>query len=166
MIELHITDISKVVQQVLAPAFLMAGIGSFLTMMTQRLARIIDRAREQPAWIDGNDGADGIADTDGTGESAGLTALRDMLAIRARLIQRAILCCTAAAIIICGLIGVMFIDALLDYSLERLIAIVFAIAMSTVMAGLLYFLREVYIATASLRSRHIRTGDPKVRNAV
>ena len=26
--------------------------------------------------------------------------------------------------------------------------------------------REVLIATASLRSRHIRSGDPKVRNAV
>lgn len=160
MIELHITDISRVVQQVLAPAFLLAGIGTFLTMMTQRLARIIDRAREASLETDS------VGGTDGTGESADLAALRDMLAIRAKLIQRAILCCTAAAIIICGLIGVMFIDALLDYSLERLIAIVFAIAMSTVMAGLIYFLREVFIATASLRSRHIRTGDPKVRNAV
>lgn len=160
MIELHITDISRVVQQVLAPAFLLAGIGTFLTMMTQRLARIIDRAREASFETDG------VGGTDGAGESADLAALRDMLAIRAKLIQRAILCCTAAAIIICGLIGVMFIDALLDYSLARLIAIVFAIAMGTVMAGLIHFLREVFIATASLRSRHIRTGDPKVRNAV
>ena len=43
---------------------------------------------------------------------------------------------------------------------------VFVAAMVTVMAGLIYFLREVLIATASLRSRHIRSGDPKVRNAV
>ena len=154
MIELHITDISKVVQQVLAPAFLLAGIGTFLTMTTQRLARIIDRAREVSF------------ETDSPDETADLTALRDMLALRAKLIQRAILCCTGAAIIICGLIGVMFIDALLDYSLARVIAVVFAIAMGTVMAGLIYFLREVFIATASLRSRNIRTGDPKVRNAV
>jgi hypothetical protein len=154
MIDIHVTDIARVVQQVLAPAFLLAGIGTFLTMMTQRLARIIDRAREVSF------------ETDSPDETADLTALRDMLAIRAKLIQRAILCCTGAAIIICGLIGVMFIDALLDYSLARLIAVVFAIAMGTVMAGLIYFLREVFIATASLRSRHIRTGDPKVRNAV
>ena len=99
-------------------------------------------------------------------ESEDLAALRDMLAIRAKLIQRAILCCTSAAIIICGLIGVMFIDALLEYSLARIIALVFAVAMATVMAGLIFFLREVFIATASLRSRHIRTGDPKIRNAV
>ena len=140
MIELHITDISKVVQQVLAPAFLLAGIGTFLTTMTQRLARIIDRAREVSF------------ETDSPDETADLTALRDMLALRAKLIQRAILCCTSAAIIICGLIGVMFIDALVEYSLARIIAVVFAIAMGTVMAGLIYFLREVFIATASLRS--------------
>jgi hypothetical protein len=194
MIELHITDISKVVQQVLAPAFLLAGIGTFLTTMTQRLARIIDRAREVSFETDSpaetpdlaalrgmvtqrlarvlsgpqeeSAGTESVGGTGGAGESADLAALRDMLAIRAKLIQRAILCCTAAAIIICGLIGVMFVDALLDYSLARLIAVVFAIAMGTMMAGLIYFLREVFIATASLRSRHIRTGDPKVRNAV
>ena len=188
MIELHITDISKVVQQVLAPAFLLAGIGTFLTVMTQRLARIIDRAREVSFETDRADGTndlaalremmtrrlarvidrtkEGASATDSSVESAELAALRDMLAIRAKLIQRAILCCTTAAIIICGLIGVMFIDALLDYSLARVIAVVFAIAMATVMAGLIYFLREVFIATASLRSRHIRTGDPKVRRAV
>ena len=116
MIELHITDISKVVQQVLAPAFLLAGIGTFLTMMTQRLARIIDRAREVSF------------ETDSADESSDLAALRDLLAIRAKLIQRAILCCTTAAIIICGLIGVMFIDALVDHPLERIIAVVFASA--------------------------------------
>ena len=47
MIDIHVTDIARVVQQVLAPAFLLAGIGTFLTMMTQRLARIIDRAVRQ-----------------------------------------------------------------------------------------------------------------------
>jgi hypothetical protein len=74
--------------------------------------------------------------------------------------------CTIAAITICGLIGMMFIDALLDRSLARAIAMVFVAAMLTIMTGLIYFLREVLIATASLRSRHIRSGDPKVRNAV
>jgi hypothetical protein len=29
MFELHITDVSRVVQQVIAPAFVLAGIGSF-----------------------------------------------------------------------------------------------------------------------------------------
>lgn len=154
MIDIHVTDIARVVQQVLAPAFLLTGVGTFLTMMTQRLARIIDRAREASI------------ETDESGDSPDLTALRDSLALRAKFIQRAILCCTSAAIIICGLIGLMFIDALLEPSLARVIAIVFVIAMATIMTGLMLFLREVFIATATLRSRHIRTAHPKARNAV
>ncbi len=154
MMELQFTDISRVIQQVLAPAFLLTGIGTFLSMLTQRLARVIDRAREVSF------------ETATPDETADLAALRDTLAIRTKLIQRGIMLCTLAAIMICGLISVMFIDALLDRSLARVIAMVFVAAMVTVMAGLIYFLREVLIATASLRSRHIRSGDPKVRNAV
>ncbi len=154
MFDLHHTEISRVVQQVLAPAFLLAGIGTFLMMMTQRLARIIDRAREV------------AFETESPDESDELAALRDQLAIRARLIQRAIVLCALTAIIICALIAVMFIDTLLTYSLTRLIAITFAVAMVTLMSGLIFFVREVFVATASLRSRHIRRGGIKVRNAV
>jgi hypothetical protein len=154
MFDLHFTEISRVVQQVLAPAFLLAGIGTFLMMMTQRLARIIDRAREV------------AFETDSPDESDDLAALRDQLAIRARLIQRAIVFCTLTAIVVCGLIAVMFVDALLVVSLTRLIAVTFALAMCTLMTGLVFFVREVFVATASLRSRHIRRGGLKVRNAV
>ena len=154
MFDLHHTEISRVVQQVLAPAFLLAGIGTFLMMMTQRLARIIDRAREV------------AFETESPDESDELAALRDQLAIRARLIQQAIVLCALTAIIICALIAVMFIDTLLTYSLTRLIAITFAVAMVTLMSCLIFFVREVFVATASLRSRHIRRGGIKVRNAV
>lgn len=154
MIELHLTDISKVVQLVITPAFLLTGIGTFLNIMTQRLARVIDRAREVSF------------ETDSPDESADLAALRDLLAIRAKLIQRGIVLCTVAAIIVCGLIALMFFDALTERSMAQVIAVVFVVAMCTVATGLAFFLREVFIATASLRSRHIRVGDPKVRNAV
>ena len=154
MDELHVTDIARVVQQVIAPAFMLAGIGTFLSVMAQRLARIIDRAREVSY------------DSDDPEETADLAALRDQLAIRAKLIQRGIVMCTLAAIVICGLIALMFLDALVQPSLARLIGFVFIGVMGTVMVGLTYFLREVFVATASLRARHIRSGDPKVRNAV
>lgn len=132
MLEVHPTEISRVVQQVLAPAFLLAGIGTFLMMMPQRLVRIIDRAREVAFETESPDESDEIA------------ALRDQLAIRARLIQRAIVFC----------------------ALTRVIAVTFTVAMVTLMSGLIFFVREVFVATASLRSRHIRRGGIKVRNAV
>jgi len=43
MVDFHLTDISKVVQLVLAPAFVVAGIGTFVTILTQRLARVVDQ---------------------------------------------------------------------------------------------------------------------------
>jgi hypothetical protein len=154
MEDLHVTDIARVVQQVIAPAFMLAGIGTFLSVMAQRLARIIDRAREVSY------------DPEDPEETADLAALRDQLAIRAKLIQRGIVMCTLAAIVICGLIALMFVDALVERSLARLIVLVFIGVMGTVVVGLTYFLREVFVATAALRARHIRSGDPKVRNAV
>jgi hypothetical protein len=78
MMELQFTDISRVIQQVLAPAFLLTSIGTLLTVLTQRLARVIDRAREVSF------------ETETPDETADLAALRDMLAIRAKLIQRGI----------------------------------------------------------------------------
>jgi hypothetical protein len=133
---------------------MLAGIGTFLSVMAQRLARIIDRAREVSY------------DSDDPEETADLAALRDQLAIRAKLIQRGIVMCTLAAIVICSLIALMFVDALVERSLARPIVLVFIGVMGTVIVGLTYFLREVFVATASLRARHIRSGDPKVRNAV
>jgi small-conductance mechanosensitive channel len=130
MFELHITDVSRVVQQVIAPAFVLAGIGSFLNVMSQRMSRISDLAREAGAQI------------------------QDRLALRARLIRLAMALCTAAAVLICALIAVMFVDALLTADLTLIVAAVFVLAMLTMIAGLAAFMREVFVATAGIRGRH------------
>ena len=146
--------ISHGIQLAGAPVFLLTAVAGMIGVVANRLARIIDRAREV------------AFETESPDESDELAALRDQLAIRARLIQRAIVLCALTAIIICALIAVMFIDALLTHSLTRLIAVTFTVAMVTLMSGLIFFVREVFVATASLRSRHIRRGGIKVRNAV
>lgn len=40
-----VSDISHVIQLAVAPVFLLAGIGSMLGVMANRLARVVDRAR-------------------------------------------------------------------------------------------------------------------------
>ncbi len=124
MVDFHLTDISKVVQLVLAPAFVVAGIGTFVTILTQREV-----------------------------ESAELGLSRDVLSRRAQMIRRAILLCTFAAIIICSLIGLLFLDAMTSTDLSMLIALVFVLAMTALIFGLTYFLREIHLATAPLRDR-------------
>ena len=154
LFELHLTEISRVVQMAIAPAFMLAGIGTFLNVMTTRLARVIDRALES-----GRDG-----DLSGSAEEEQAVAqLRDMLAIRAKLLNRAIALCTVAAVLICGLIALMFLDALTQVDLSALVGLLFVIAMLTMMSGLVLFMREVFVATAALRGRHIRGGEGPLR---
>jgi hypothetical protein len=47
--ELHTTEIARVLQAVIAPAFLFAGIGTFVNVMSQRLSRVVDLARDYDA---------------------------------------------------------------------------------------------------------------------
>lgn len=142
MVDFHLTDISKVVQLVLAPAFVVAGIGTFVTILTQRLARVVDQ------WVKLDE-----AHPQREVESVELGLSRDVLSRRAQMIRRAILLCTFAAIIICSLIGLLFLDAMISVDLSYLIALVFVLAMTALIAGLTYFLQEIHLATAPLRAR-------------
>jgi hypothetical protein len=145
MVDFHLTDISRVVQLVLAPAFVVAGIGTFVTILTQRLARVVDQ------WVKLDE-----AHPQREVESVELGLSRDVLSRRAQLIRRAILLCTFAAIIICSLIGLLFVDAMIRTDLSVLIALVFVLAMTALIGGLIYFLREIHLATAPLRARLLR----------
>ncbi len=153
MFDLHVTEIARVVQLVITPAFLLAGIGTFLNVMTQRLSRVIDRAIE---FSRDN------APLDLPPEQQSLDLL-DLLAVRAKLINHAITLCTSAAVMICLLIALMFLDALLDVDMSWAVGGIFVLAMLTMLSGLVLFLREVLLATASLRGRLIRAGRGPLR---
>ena len=45
MINLHLGNIGQIIQLAIAPVFLLTGVGTNLTVLTNRLARIIDRSR-------------------------------------------------------------------------------------------------------------------------
>lgn len=154
LFDLHLTEISRVVQMAIAPAFMLAGIGTFLNVMTTRLARVIDRALDTAR--DGDF-------ANGTLEDDAVARLRDMLAIRAKLLNRAIALCTVAAVLICSLIGFIFLDALVHLDFSLLVGLLFIVAMVTMMSGLVLFMREVFVATAALRGRHIRSARAPLR---
>ena len=50
-------DIAHVIQIAIAPVFLLAGIGAFLNVMTNRLGRVVDRWRSLEAELSGCDDA-------------------------------------------------------------------------------------------------------------
>jgi hypothetical protein len=80
--------------------------------------------------------------------------MRNRLAVlsqRSRLINLAISLCTSAALLICVVIVTLFLAALLDVSAARSIAGLFILAMLALVGGLITFLREIFVATASVR---------------
>jgi hypothetical protein len=139
--EAAIASVSHAIQLSVAPVFLLTAVGAMLSVMTSRLARIVDRARVAEA-----------THAEATGEMASTlhTEVRS-LARRATLINRAITLYTVTALCICSVIAALFIAAFLSVDASRPIAVLFVGAMMSFIAALLYFLREVFIATVSLR---------------
>lgn len=136
-----ITTIAHVIQLAIAPVFLLTGIGSLLGVMATRLARIIDRARRvETAWS-------------GFDEAERATARLEFahLKHRATFTSWAINLGALAALLVCVLIAVLFIDALVGTSLRWLVGALFVLAMVALSSGIVCFLREVHVATHTLR---------------
>ncbi|MCA3225863.1 MAG: DUF2721 domain-containing protein [Burkholderiales bacterium] len=145
-------QISRVIQLSVAPVFLLTGIGALLGVTTTRLARIVDRARSIETELNGASAERGTQIREEIGT----------LTQRARLINRAITLCVVAALLVCAVIVGLFITAYYAWSpdLTRLVAAVFALGLLSLIAGLLCFLREVYIATQHLRFGIVKPTPP------
>ena len=130
-------DVAHVIQLAVAPVFLLTGVGSLLSVMTNRLARVIDRGRHIEAVYGAfTPAARACADLELT-----------VLAQRARLASWAINFSTAAALLVCGVIAMLFVDAFLGTDLRWLLGAAFIATMFLLTCGLICFLREVYVAT-------------------
>lgn len=138
-----LSTVAHTVQIVIAPVFLLAGIGALLNVMTQRLARVIDRSRVIEAEI---------ATFYGEERERALDELH-VLDRRMANANRAIFCCTASALFVCLMVASLFVATLLSVSIAREVALLFVLAMGLLIAGLLFFLAEVRHATRSLRIR-------------
>jgi hypothetical protein len=135
-----VTAVAHVIQLAVAPVFLLSGIGAMLAVMTNRLSRVIDRARLLEARLPAP-----------PAEADALHAQLAILSRRAKLVNRSITLCTLTALLICAVIALLFMGAFLRFDAAVPVALLFIAAMLAFFAGLLSFLREVFVATASLR---------------
>jgi len=136
-----ITDIAHGIQLAVAPVFLLSGVGVILTVLTNRLARIIDRARALEIALP-------VATASAT---ASMHEELRTLSRRAGLVQRAITLSTTCALLICVLIVTLFIGILVARDLSGLIALIFIAGLCFFIGALVCFLLEIRTATASLR---------------
>jgi hypothetical protein len=133
--------VTHVIQLAVAPAFLLTAIAAMMTVMTNRLARIIDRARL----------LEGRLESAASENTSNLHADLATLSHRAKLINTAITLCTTTAIMVCAVIAILFLGNFLQFNISLPIALLFILAMLVLVLGLIIFLREVFLATSSLR---------------
>jgi hypothetical protein len=150
MITPAIADISHAIQLAVAPVFLLTGIAGLLSVMTNRLARIIDRGR----WFEQR-----WAELDVPSRVRYGRELAH-LERRRRLASQAINGCTAAALLVCLVIATLFVEGLFAVELRGLAAVLFIAAMVGLIAGLSMFLREVHLATYAVRVQAHLDGKP------
>jgi len=149
--------IAHAIQLAVAPVFLLTGLGALLSVMTNRLSRVIDRARV----------VEGLWKTLGEAARAGARLELETLARRAHLASWAVNFSTFAALLVCGVVATLFVDVFLGTNLKWLVSILFFGSMIAVIGGLVSFLGEVYLATHTLRigPPQAATGAPDSRSS-
>ena len=134
-------NVVHVIQLAVAPVFLLSGVGVILTVLTNRLARIIDRARllEDRLHSTPDD------------RHAEMHAEMAMLSHRAWMVNVALTLSTTCALLVCLVIALLFVGSMLKIGMETVISVMFVTAMVALVGSLTIFLREIYLGTANLR---------------
>jgi hypothetical protein len=127
-------QLSLVISQAAAPAFLLGAVASFLSVLVGHMSRIIDRSRTINAIPD-NDPKKGALQTQ-------LPELR----LRAILVIRAIYWAVGSGITTCLLMIVAFASAYIGARHEPAAAVLFTVSLCLFTASLISFAREVRIA--------------------
>jgi hypothetical protein len=150
-VENHVTSVTHVIQLAVAPVFLLTAIATLISALNVRLGRIVDRQRalqsEAPAGVRSEDPA---------------VRQREFaqLAHRVHLSYLSILAAVFAGLFICLVVALAFVGVLLEVDLAKVLAVLFVLAMLSMITSLGLFSREIYIAV-SARQRVTALTDPQ-----
>jgi len=135
------SEVAHIIQLAVAPVFLLSGVAGLLAVMATRLGRVIDRARVIHRYYH----------EENERERRNLDIELASLARRARIINLSISLVTVCALLVCSVIAGLFLGQFLGINTFVFIGWLFILAMLSLIAGLLIFLREVSIATRAVR---------------
>ncbi len=141
-VEAHIPEITRVIQLAVAPVFLLTAVGTILAALNIRLGRAVDRRRVLEDRLQGGSGGEALLDE------------IERVRRRIRLVYLSILCAVACGLFVCLLIAGAFLGAFVAVDLTRMVAAMFVLAMIALIASLLLFLRELFYAVTTPRSKH------------
>jgi hypothetical protein len=133
-----VNQLSQVISQAAAPAFLLGALAAFISVLISRLNRIIDRTIM----------LNGIPEEDTV--RSRLKADLPRMMWRATLVNRAILWAVIGSIAVAVLVIVAFASAFFEIQHERGVAVLFMISLGAFTISLIDFAREVRIAVSEL----------------
>lgn len=140
------SQVAQIVQQAVAPVFLLAGVGAFLNVCALRLARIVDRARLVER---------AVLETRGSEHDRAVREIR-VLDLRMALVSWAIFLTVLSAVLVCAVVVLLFAGSLVDAHVGTAIALLFIGSMVSVAIGFTLFLFETRFALGNVRiERHI-----------
>jgi hypothetical protein len=137
-LNLQISDIGHVIQLSIAPVFLLTGVATKLTVLMNRLARIIDRTRV-------------LQDELRRGPDRECSEELDVLYQRWKLINYALTSSTACGFLICVIIAFLFCGDITSIPLDKYIAGMFVLAMVALILSFSFLLREVFVSFRYMR---------------
>jgi hypothetical protein len=135
----EVITVAHAIQQSVAPVFLLTGVGAILSVLSNRLGRVIDRIRTLDMINDDK-------------RNAYISEINTLM-LRARWIHWAISLCTTCALFICIVIAALFIGSELNKDPSGTVSMFFIAAMLALTAGLMCFLREIALATGNIKLR-------------
>lgn len=141
-VDLQTENVAHIIQLALGPVFLLSGVGITLSMLTQRLSRIVDRARTLEDRREVTTDAERLKVID-----------KDLRVIlrRSRYINSAIALSTTSALLVALVVTLLFASAFTPMSVGSVIAIMFVASLACLSLAFFMFLIEVRIATNTLR---------------
>ncbi len=139
--EPHVADIVRVIQLVVAPVFLLTAVSTLIVALNTRLGRAVDRRRLLE---------DAVLTLQG---ERAASAREELVQIgrRVRCVYLAILFAVVCGLFVCLLIMSAFLGGLTGGDMSRIIAALFIVAMLALIASLLLFLREIFLAVSTPR---------------
>ena len=133
--------IAQTIQLALAPVFVLVAIGNILNLLSSRLGRVVDRARNLQQQHTVTSGSE-----------------HDMVVSEIRLVDRRMVLATRSIrmLVLAGLfigttVALLFIEEVTHINMQMVAAGTFIVALAMLMWGLLLFLRETQVAAEALR---------------
>lgn len=145
-----LASLLPIIQLAITPVILVSGMGALLIVLTNRMGRIVDRTRHLAEAVPA-----------ATGDTRRhLEVQLDIMWARSLLIRRSVTAAGLSMLLSCLLIVALFLGALLEWRMREVVLLLFAASILLLVASLVEFLRDIFMALRALRLQVERARGP------